>query len=166
MVSSFFLSIIVFIYLSFVKEILIIVASSNSKFVLNSEFQERYSRLIEEMSINYPLNVKQPENYEFRHPTFTIEKYIDAIKPLTSHDIIGISAVINKLKAYKKSIRDLEQKSYEEKYVKPLNHMINLLKTEDLDKINKELNNCYSQLLFTNDVPVPEFLLKPNFKKC
>ena len=166
MVSSFFLSIIVFIYLSFVKEILIIVASSNSKFVLNSEFQERYLRLIEEMSINYPLNVKQPENYEFRRPKFTIEKHIDVIKPLTSHDYIGISAVINKLKAYKKSIRGLEQKSYEEKYVKPVKQMINLLKTKNLDKINEELNNCYSQLLFTNDLPQPLYLSKKEFKNC
>ena len=72
MVSSFFLSIIVFIYLCFVNLILIIVASSDSESPTNLQhkFQEEYSRLIEEMSNKYPLNVKQSTEYKFPYNTY------------------------------------------------------------------------------------------------
>ena len=151
MVSSFFLSIIIFIYLCFVNLILIIVASSDSESPTNlqDKFQEEYSRLIEEMSTKYPLNVKQTKNYEFRNTKYELKskENKDIIPPLTEHDSKGIKNTISSLILFRQN--HYQNQNFYYTCGTAVHKLIELLQTMDLNHINTELNNRYSKFLVT-----------------
>ena len=146
MVSSFFLSIIVFIYLCFVNLILIIVASSDSESPTNlqDQFQEEYSRLIEEMSNKYPLNVIQSTEYKFPYnyePKPSV--YTGVIPTLNKFDSNAIDYSVNVLKDFKNN--NLNSSNFHSMYTYAVDKLIHLLKTNDLNLINSQLNNFYSE---------------------
>ena len=157
MVSSFFLSIIVFIYLCFFNLILILVASSDSESPTNlqDKFQEEYSRLIEEMSNKYPLNVIQSTEYKFPYKNYEPKSRvnIDSIPPLTKYDYNGIQYNINDLKLFHQELKyNTEYKpkcEHNPDCAKLVDNLITLYQTNDLNLINNQLNNRYSELILS-----------------